>query len=278
MMKRIVPLLTCLSLALAATASASLISQRTAANDSSADFNKRMPPREAAISSSVREAETTGWDIYRHEALADIAGYALATLTSAQQRAGIEGSIVLPGNSEWLVRFYSRNERGTYIPVADVAFDANDKPYVRKDGLASFNLQELALIKATELVKGQEAPCDGTYKTVTILKNDRNIHVYSIREGLDATHVPEGQHIRYVISADGSKILAQREFARRCNMISTSFAKETQTEDVRLTNSLDPQPTEIHVYLSLRYGLNIFLATTQSNLYWQINKGITNID
>jgi hypothetical protein len=278
MMNRIVPLLTCLSLAVAATAQAGLISQRSAANDGIAEFNKRMPPKETAISNSVRDAEMTGWDIYRHEALTDIAGYAFSAVVPATHHADIEGSIVIPGTSEWTVRFYGKNERGSYAPMGDVIFDANDRPSVRKDGLAAFNLQELALIKATELVKTQKAACDGVYKNVAILKSDKNIHVYCIRECLDATHVPEGQHVRYIISPDGAKILASREYSRRCNQISTTISAETKSEEVKLTTSLDPQPTEMHIYLSLRYGANIFLATTQSNLYWQINKGVARAD
>jgi hypothetical protein len=278
MKNRIVLLLTCLSLAVSATANAGLLSQRSAANDSIADFNKRMPPKEAAIASSVREAEFIGWDIYRHEALQDIAGYAIVGATSSAQRAIIIGSIVVPGSAEWIVRFYGKNDRGNFIPVADVSFDGNDRYSVRKDGLQAFGAQEIALIKATELVKAQEDPCDGTYKTVALLKADKSIHVYSIRDCMDATHFPEGQHIRFIISQDGARIVSQHDFARRCNMVYTSISGETKLEEVKLTNSIDMQPTEMHVYLSLRYGVSIFLATTQSNLYWQINKGIVTAD
>lgn len=278
MMNFLRPTLTCLSLALAVNASAGLISQRSAANDSVADFNKRMPPKETVIANAVRQAEQTGWDLYRTEALSDIAGYVLATTMTAAQRAGIEGSIVMPGNSEWLVRFYGKNERGNYAPVADVSFDANDRPHLRRESLPAFTLQEIALIRATELAKAEKKPCDGTYKTVTLLKSDKSIHAYNLREALDATHMPDGQHIRYIISSDGSKITSEREYARRCNMIATSQSDETQHEEVRLTNSLDPQPTELQVYLSLRYNTDIFLATTQSNLYWQVYKGVVKAD
>jgi hypothetical protein len=277
-MNRIVPILTAFSLLVASSAGASLVSQHSAANDTVAEFNKRMPPKEAAIASAAREAENTGWDLYRTETLADMAGYALAATTTAAQRAGITGSIVIPGQYEWTVRFYARNERGAYVPTGDVVFDSNDRPSVRTDGLNSFSAQEAALIRATELVKSKDAPCEGSYKTVALLRNDRTIHVYSLREALDATHLPEGQHIRYIVSADGSKIQAQREYARRCNLVSTDISDDTKEEELKLTNSSDPQPTEVIVYLSLRYGVNIFEATMQSNLYWRINKGIVTTD
>lgn len=278
MMKILRPLLTCLSLALAANASAGIISQRSAANDSVADFNKRMPPRETVIANAVRDAEQTGWDLYRNEALADIAGYVLSVTMTPAQRNGIEGYIVMPGTSEWVVRFYGKSERGSYVPVGDVTFDVNDRPHLRREALPAYSLQELAIIRATELAKAQKKPCDGTYKTIALLKNDKSIHVYNIREALDATHMPEGQHIRYIISPDGTKITSDREYARRCNMISTSLSAETHTEEVRMTNSLDPQPTEVQIYLSLRYNADLFLATTQSNLYWQIYKGVAKAD
>lgn len=277
MMNRIVPLLTCFSLAIASTASAGLVSQHSAANDALADFNKRMPPKEAAIATATREAETVGWDIYRTEALADIASYAAAANLSATQKSAIDGSIVVANASEWTVRFYSKTDRG-YAPVADIVFDINDRAGLRRENLAPFSVQELGLIRATELVKNKENPCDDTFKTITLPKTDKGITVYKIRQCTDNSHFPVGQHVRYSVSPDGTKILAEHEFYRRCNTISTSISDETKREEVRLTTSLDPQPTEVQVYLSIRYGLDIFLATTQSNLYWQIDRGVSHTD
>ena len=278
MMNRIVPLLTCFSLVFASVASAGLVSQRSAANDALAEFTKRMPPKQAAIATATREAETVGWDIYRTEALADIAGYAAAANLSSTQRGQIDGSIVVAGASEWTVRFYAKNDRG-FAPVADIVFDINDRAGLRRENLAPFTAQELALIRATELVNAKENPCDDTFKTITLPRIGKDgITVYKIRQCMDDSHFPVGQHTRYAISPDGQKIVAEHEFARRCNTIATSLSDDKKHEEVRLTTSLDPQPTEVQVYLSIRYGLDIFLATTQSNLYWQIDRGVSHTD
>jgi hypothetical protein len=279
MIPRILPLIACCTVFISTGVSAQLLSKNSSANDSVTDFNKRMPPKQTAMASTVRDAEVKGWNLYRYEVLADLAGYTLAAQTSPAMRESISGSIVVKGD-QWRVRFYSKGQDGSFKPVADVVFESEDRQsVVTKGGLKTFSDAEIALIKATELVKTKEAPCDSVYKIVAFPSDSGNgISVYRLRDCMEANRLPDGQHIRYDVSADGSSISSQRDFARRCNVLPTQPSTDGRGETINLTHPLDPQPTELHVYLSLRYGVSIYLATTQSNLYWQINRGIVTSD
>jgi hypothetical protein len=281
MTSRFLPLTVCISLLFCASASAQLISMTSAANDSLADFNTRMPTRQAALATSVREAETLGWNLYRYDTLADLAGYILAGQTASAQRAAIRGSIVVPGDTQWTVRFYTKTAAGEYAPVYDVLVDDMGRFSVVPGSAArAFSGSELALIRATELIQSSKPdPCDSVYRTVAIPAPAGNaILVYRLRDCLDANRLPEGQHVRYDVSTDGFSIVAERDFSRRCNLLATQVNPATGQENIDLSNTIDPQPTELHIYLSLHYGVNIYLATLKSNLYWHINRGIVRAD
>jgi len=280
MIPRIIPIITSISLLFTASASAQFLSRSTASGDNDVEFSKRMP-RQQNLNGNVRSAETTGWTIYRYETLADAASFALAQ--ESPGRLDITGSVVVPGE-QWRVRFYFKDDADKYFPVADVLFDdANGHTVVPGGAVAPLSAAELAMIKAGELVETTQAlPCeDSEYKTVVIPSpsGDGSICVYRLRESMEAGRIPEGQHMRYNVSADGSTITAQREFARRCNMPSIGLTDGSgNTPEFNLTHTMDSQPTEVHIYLSLRYDVSIYLATLPSNLYWRIIDGTAWVD
>ena len=281
MMLRITPIAALLSLTFCTGLSAQLLTSSSAANDDKTSFAKRVQLKDDAMGSLVREAEQLGWNIYRYETLSDLASYVLAGQTTAAQRATIADSIVLQGDGQWSVRYYSKSADDKFAPVADVIFENNAAAgrIAPANELKAFTNSDLALIRAKELVKTQKDPCNSAFKVVVLpAPSGKDLYVYQLRECFDSQHIPEGQHIRYEVSADGTKIVAQREFAKRCNILPAQASAETKHEELKLTNTMDPQPTELHIYLSLRYGTDIFLATMQSNLYWQINGGVVRSD
>jgi len=279
---RIISTIIALSTIAFSAANAQLLARDTAAGDSQQEFAKRVSSvRNDAISTSVREAEKTGWNIYRYEVLSDLAGAFLAQQTPPDKRAGISGSIVVNGAKGWSVRFYSVAGKGMFKPVADVVFDEDMNPGLKTGtDLADFSPAELASIGAKVLIDTQkEDPCQGNYKMFAIpASSGDSIWVYQIRESFDETHFPEGQHIRYEISPDGSRILSQRDYSRRCNVLPVQKSSDNVSSEVKLTNTIDQQPTEMLVYLSLRYNTSIFVATMQSNLYWQVKSGVVTPD
>ena len=275
MIPRIVSIVASFSVLFFSCARGQLLTRDTASGDSQAQFRKRLQLRDDDMASKIFEAEKVGWNLYRYSILSDLAGFALAEQTQAEQRRIIVGEITVHNGDDWRVRFYGAGSDGSFVPVADVIFDADCNAKVETGAsLLQFTPGELAMIKGRELVLAQKAdPCESNYKVITIPSPaGGNVWVYQLRVSFDESHVPEGQHLRFEISPDGTQILSQREYSRRCNVLPIQKNDEGNNE-IKLTNTMDSQPTEIYVYLSLRYDSGIFLATMQSNLYWMVKNG-----
>ena len=279
MTSRLIPLIASVSMLFCSAAQAQFLSKETPAGDSILEFNKRMPRKNTEISNAVRSAETLGWNIFRYESLRDAASYALATEAGSMETSG---AIVVPGE-QWRVRFYKDEANGTISPVADVLFDnALNTTMVPQGATSPFSATEEAMIQAEKLVNmTQPMPCEGEYTTVVMPApaGQSGFYVYVIRKSLDFKRLPEGQHLLVEVSEDGSSIVKTREFSSRCNMPSIGIGSGAEARpQFRLSHSMDHQPTELHIYLSLRYNLELFIATMPSNLYWTINNGVVEVD
>jgi hypothetical protein len=264
----------------AGSASAGILDSTTAANDSATDFARRIPDRQFPAA-QIREAEMTGWTLYRYEALADSASYIFASQVADPSRKTIAGSVVLPG-TQWRVRFYCLDASDNPLPAGDVVFSGSgsaEGSVVPRADAAPFSEAETAMIRAQELVLSTtRAPCEGIYKTVTLPAGNGNFMVYRLRESLNSSQVPEGQHLRYEVLADGSTIAGQYESSRRCNVLPSQYVPDTKAKEVRFTDPYDDAPNEIHVYLSLRYRSTFYMLTSRTNRYWSVTSGVVTPD
>jgi hypothetical protein len=280
MTPRIISAIATLAFVFISSADAQFLAMDMASGDSRQDLAKRFSGlKNETMTSSILSAEEQGWNLYRYEVVGDFASGVLEQQTTSGDRAGIAGSIVVRVGNEWRVRFYSVRDKSVK-PVADVVVDEDFNAQVATKSLVDFSADELAMIRARMLIDARkDDPCQSTYKLIVVpASSGGNIFVYQIRQVFDETHFPEGQHIRYEISSDGSQILSQRDFSRRCNVLPVQKGSDNVSNEVKLTNTMDQQPTEMHVYLSLRYNSNIFLGTMQSNLYWWIKSGVVTTD
>jgi hypothetical protein len=257
-----------------AAASAGFLDSTTAANDTAAEFAKRISEKKfpAAL---IRTAEMTGWTLYRSEALSDAASFLFASSVDDPARQAIAGSIVLQG-TQWRVRFYSLDASGNPVPEGDVVFSGGpaDGVVVAKAATAPFGEAESAMIRAQEKVLSTtQPPCEGIYKTITLAATGGGYQVYRLRSSLKMSQIPEGQHIRYDVSADGATIVSTTEYSRRCNILTAQTDPTTKIREARFTDPYNEAPSEIHVYLSLRYSASFFMLTSRSNKYWNIVSG-----
>lgn len=279
MTHRLTALLTSATLLFGLSANAQFLSQETPSGQSVAEFNKRMPRKQEAIANATLRSEMLGWNLFRNELLRDAASYALASQEGAMSTSG---SIVIPGD-QWRVRFYQDQANGSEAPVADVLFDNDlNSTIVPQGAVSPLSEEELAMIRAQKLIDLTQAlSCEGDYTTIVMKAPDgqTGYYVYSIRKSEDFNHLPEGQHVLYEVSANGTTITAKHEFATRCNMPSIGLnTPEDERPQFRQSYTMDSQPTEIHVYLSLRYNISLFIATMPSNLYWAIDNGSVRMD
>jgi hypothetical protein len=82
----------------------------------------------------------------------------------------------------------------------------------------------------------------------------------------DAAVVPLGGYFRFDVSEDGQKVLSQRPFTKAC----MNMHRENNAAGLFITHLLDPQPTEVHVFASLTYGLPIYVATMPDGAMWKV--------
>jgi len=75
---------------------------------------------------------------------------------------------------------------------------------------------------------------------------------------------PFGGHFRVEVNADGTTG-ASRSFTRSCITVDVGSKKP---EALMITHSLDPVPTEIHVFTALSAHLPIAVATSAQRVWW----------
>jgi len=260
-------------------ASAGFLDSATAANDTPAEFAKRIPEKKFPAA-PLRAAVMTGWTLYRCETLSDAASFLLAGSAGDPASQAISGSIVLQG-AQWRVRFYSLDASGTPVPEGDVVFSGGpaDGVVVAKADTAPFGEAETAMIRAQEKVlSSTQPPCEGIYKTITLPAASGGYQVYRLRSSLKMNQIPEGPHIRYDVSADGGTIVSTTEYSRRCNILTAQTIPESKAREARFTDPYNEAPTEIQVYLSLRYKTTFFMLTSRTNKYWNVASGTVSSD
>ena len=268
-------LLLVMSSAALAQPSALLSTERAAGELPANGKLRRLNKVEAPLVQAVLDAEEIGWDLFRYELLHETAPFILGTV-SGENPLEWNGCIVSREHG-WRVRFYSM--RGTTPQaVADVVFaDGRDPAVERGQGLRPFSRKELALIRAREQVAETQSRICGDPATLIALpdRSGPGVCVYQLRAPAFSTRLPEGQHSRYAFDADGIGLLAARDFARSCSLRDSKERNKVQT--YTLTHGGDPVPTELHIYLALRYKKPIFIATVDNNLFWLVDNGTVSI-
>jgi len=98
--------------------------------------------------------------------------------------------------------------------------------------------------------------------------------VYLIPGTTDPTLIPLGGYYRYEISGDGKTILAQRAFTKSCLTTSTKGVPTGyHLAYVSISHLMDPQPTEVHVFVSLTYKQKFFVVTATNHRLWYVSDG-----
>jgi hypothetical protein len=89
--------------------------------------------------------------------------------------------------------------------------------------------------------------------------------------GVDPGVFPAGGHYRYIIGADG-KLLSSRAFTKGCVNIDAK-AVPKNAAGYAVSHILDPQPTEIHVFVSYNTPVKLFVIIEGSKDLWEVGKG-----
>lgn len=243
----------------------------------------------AAESTAAAEAERRGLEMYVYDQAAwhatdrfqaDIAKRPGGL--DAIMRAGFKGYIVEPGASGGSETTFYGEANGAHFAIARYVTSASQSisgGFVEADGDRSLSLLAGRMIDArekamAEMQKPDHGLCSTTPPNSLVLPpgNDGIVRVYIMTSTTDANVHPAGGHYRFDFDGDG-RLIAERRFMKTCFPINYGPSSKGRPEIVVLTHLLDPQPTEIHAFVSRNIPVPLGVVTVSNKHIWAVTNG-----
>ena len=233
-------------------------------------------------------AEVRGAEIYAYDQAAwhstdqmqddmSSAGLSVGTL----RERGLAGFIVEPANDGLLLATYYGKKDGKTFAIARYWMAGSA---VKRGGLVSAGddgaLSPLALVliarreQAVEIARADDVGIctDGPPNTVVLPpRADGSIPVYLMSAMVKNGSFPGGGHYLYVFDAAG-KLVSKRPFAKSCVMVDWGNVPKGAA-GAGVTHLLDPQPNEIHVFISLNMPIPLGVMTSINREFWLVDHG-----
>ncbi len=184
----------------------------------------------------------------------------------------IRGWVVEPAGDVLTVTYYGLSGTTPYaIYVAeyrDGRIVADRVPDATGDRSLSAQAVRMAAARDVAMAQPFGACVERPFNTVTLPPRPGSgvIPVYLLTPMLKWNAYPVGGHHEVDIGADGT-VLATRDFSKGCMV---AELPDKPTLFMTVSHLLDPQPTEIHVYLSL-WSRRPMIVGTQDNVLWNVD-------
>jgi hypothetical protein len=237
---------------------------------------------------AAKEAEARGAEIYAYDQAAwhstdrfqiDLRKAKLTLAQIAEQ--GVRGYVVEPAGPGLLqVTYYAQKDGRTWAFARYWMAGRS----VRRGGLVKAGedaaLSPLALKLAELRGKGIAAAGEtksfycgkGNPNTVVLPpRADGTYPVYVMSAATQAGRFPAGGHSRFDFDGAG-KLVSHRAFTRGCLDVDAS-ALPKGAKGYGVSHSLDPQPTEVHVFISYNVPIKLFVIIEPANDLWEIDRG-----
>lgn len=238
---------------------------------------------------AVKQAEARGAEMYAYDQAAWHSTDAFQadlekrgwTIESIQAR-GFAGYIVEPAeNGRLLATYYgkkdgklfamarywvlgSRVERGGLVKEGD---DAALSPLAQKLTETRGKAFEAAIAQKIGLCG------KGNPNTIVLPPGaDGSIPAYIMSSSTETGHFPAGGHYRFVFGADG-KLLSSRAFTKSCIDVISGNNGSKEVVGFGLTHMLDPQPTEVHAFVSYNVPIKLNVIVTSNGTVWEVDRG-----
>lgn len=196
----------------------------------------------------------------------------------ALEARGLKGYVVEPGDGPvLLVSFFGRRD-GKVFTVARYAFDSKGVTGGLVEGEPPLSPMALRLADARDkAVMAMRQPdhdlCSPSPPNTLVLPQpDGTILAYVLTSTTDAAVYPAGGHYRFDFDAKG-RMVGERRFMKTCYPIALREKDGTRTSMMYLTHLLDPQPTEIHAFVSRNLPFPMMIATVDNRRLWRVDHG-----
>lgn len=242
------------------------------------DAGESTIPIPAELQPAVAAAEQTGRLLQRLDRAAWIATDEFMGDSQARKlRKSTRGWITEPTDTGTRVSFFDANDP----PNKVYAVDVESSGVIGAAGAAvdaSFADGQLSLIRARQAAMQQAfLTCSRDYNSVVYRDGDA-IRVYLMPGTTKQGVFPAGGHHLFVYDAAGRTLLSQRDFTKGCIDLqgappSGALEKGDRLVGMMVTHLLDPQPTEIHVFISLNTDSPLYVGTTENRYLWKVSRG-----
>ena len=195
---------------------------------------------------------------------------------------GAEGYIVEPGeNGALITTFYGvKDDRRFAIARYTTSSDGSIAGgFIEPNSAQKLSLLADHMVDAREKAMAAMANsdfrlCSESPANTLVLPPDNKgvISVYILTSTDMAGVYPAGGHYRFDYDAEGNRI-AERRFMNTCFPLDTRPKGGQSPEMVFLTHLLDPQPTEIHVFVSKNIPVPLVVGTVSSKRIWGVIQG-----
>jgi hypothetical protein len=239
---------------------------------------EQLPPDQEAA--ALKAAEATGRELYRHDQAGAVVSDAVLEHQLIRRDRRIAGWITERRGTDIVVTFYGadrgQSPQALYRAMVSAAGTLTG-PLETLDPPMQLTDSEAAAVAARTAALGSGfTPCSKQYNTVVLPEGegaDRHWTVYLLPGTIKRGVVPIGGTYRVQITADGKTVMATRAFTRSCIALDSGGRGDDKPVVMIITHTLDPVPTEAHVFWSLWAHMPMFVLTPPNGTEWGIENG-----
>lgn len=252
-----------------------------AAATASGDGAAVSPEAQEVSDESLRNAESLGLRLYRHDRAAALATDTLLMERKFRKDKHVGGWLTEAREQSVLVSFADKTAEPPAIRwQAEVADAGLVKTRIEAfDPPRAMTTAELGAWRARQLALEQSfQACSPTYNSVVLpstATQGAGWSVFLLPATKDQRVLPFGGAYRFEISADGRTVHGSRSYTRSCIAFPRNPPTPKGSKPVAqyVTHLLDPAPTEVHVLLNLVAGQPLYVLTAANRVTWRIEQG-----
>ena len=235
---------------------------------------------ENEYAAAIEFAERMGRVLFDHDRAAAAATDVVIAEHPKEIAKKIQGWIETPAEDGLIRVLFYRREGAALLPsyVVNVKDGQASREDLYEFGEDSrFDPAELAKVRARELALRQSfVPCSKTYNTVTAAGLDGGHSIYLLAATTDPNLILFGGHYRVQIDAAGDNVLGIDKFTNSCLSMSRTppdLPQGATLVALVVSQIVTPHPTEIHAWISLALGMDVYVVTPENKALWFVSGG-----
>lgn len=223
----------------------------------------------------LADIEKTGERIFALDRAASLATDAIGELKGFKRDRRLKGWITEEAGDGIQVSFVGSKGKATPSVLYRVTISASggivSAPEAMQEPIPLTEEQTRQFAARTVALESVEAPCSKTYNTVVLPRAspEANWVVYALPGTKKAGVFPVGGSYRFEVAPNGDSVISSRGYAKTC----IELTGQANLAAFTLSHLLDPNPTEIHVFVNLLSQTPIYVLTVDNKAMWSVERG-----